>query len=281
MSTGTCLCESVSWEITEPVDSTYHCHCSMCRKTHGASFATYSFVPFDQVKWTSNMDTVINYSSSASLDRPFCGKCGSVIPGKSSDNKFYYVPLGCHDDGPKPDCHIFTDSKAPWIGIDDDLPQYAAHPPEEEDQPVYQNKELSPPTAGVLRGGCLCGLVQFEVTESFRAIHNCHCTRCRRARAAAFTTNGFVSSEGVRFTSGEEHIKVYKVPSAKFFTHSFCDTCGSGVPRIDVARKISVIPMGSLDDDPRQEPEDHIFVEDKAKWYDIVGDLPMFDQYPK
>ena len=48
-------------------------------------------------------------------------------------------------------------------------------------------------------------------------------------RAAAHTTNGFTSLDGVRFSQGQSHVKTYKVPDAKFFPHAFCDVCGSGL----------------------------------------------------
>ena len=38
-----------------------------------------------------------------------------------------------------------------------------------------------------MRGSCLCDTVAYEVTSPIKAVHNCHCSRCRRARAAART----------------------------------------------------------------------------------------------
>jgi hypothetical protein len=32
---GSCLCGAVSYEITGSLGRTGHCHCSMCRKSHG------------------------------------------------------------------------------------------------------------------------------------------------------------------------------------------------------------------------------------------------------
>ena len=63
--------------------------------------------------------------------------------------------------------------------------------------------ELAPKRAGGVRGGCLCGAIEFEVVAPFKVVHNCHCSRCRRARGAAHTTNGFTSMEGVIFFKGD------------------------------------------------------------------------------
>ena len=85
---------------------------------------------------------------------------------------------------------------------------------------------------------------------------------------------------GVRFVKGEEHIKIYKIPDARFFTHAFCDTCGSGMPRIDPDRQIAVTPLGALDDDPGAKAVDNIFVGSKASWYEITDALPAYDEGP-
>ena len=39
---GSCLCGAVQFEVTLPVKANVHCHCSMCRKAHGAAFATFA-----------------------------------------------------------------------------------------------------------------------------------------------------------------------------------------------------------------------------------------------
>ena len=44
MLRGSCLCGTVRYEIRGPVGRVSHCHCAMCRKAHGAAFATYGRV---------------------------------------------------------------------------------------------------------------------------------------------------------------------------------------------------------------------------------------------
>ncbi len=277
---GECLCGKVTWEFSGEPTGSYHCHCAMCRKAHGAAFGTYYFVPADHFKMTAGEYHIHHFDSSEDLTRSFCPDCGSVVPNADSEGKYYFVPAGSHTNGPAVDSHIFVGSKAPWHDIGDDLPQHETYEPG-EDATVIADKTLPPKPEGVVaRGSCLCGAVEFEMIEPFKVVHNCHCSRCRRARAAAFTTNGFTSAEGIRFLKGEDHISVYKVLDARFFTHAFCDTCGSGLPRVDERRKLAAIPLGALDDDPGQGPVDHIFVENKADWYRIGGELPQFPQGP-
>jgi len=278
---GQCLCGDVTWEFTGKPTGSYHCHCTMCRKAHGAAFGTYYFVSADRFRMSAGKDGVRHFQSSAEQTRSFCPVCGSVVPNQDSKGGFYFVPAGAHTDGPAIEAHIYVASKATWQRIADDLPQHETYPPGASSSVIAEKTRPPKPDDVVARGSCLCEAVEFEMIEPFKIVHNCHCTRCRRARAAAFTTNGFTSMDGIRFLKGEDHLVLYKVPDAKFFTHAFCDICGSGLPRIDKQRKLAAIPLGALDDDPGQGPVDHIFVENKADWYEISDNLPQFSQGPE
>lgn len=276
---ASCLCGSVKWEITAEPFHAFNCHCKMCRKAHGTAFATYWFVKTDEFNWSGSTDSIVRYRSSRLLTRSFCGSCGSVVPCYSEQGDHVVVPAGCHNDGKKSDCEIFVAHRAPWYDITSDLPRYDDYPDYTGFQRVEEEPQ-GPPIDGVVRGSCLCGSVKFHIKEPFKVVHNCHCQRCRKARAAAHATNGFTSIDGVEFIQGEEHLVQYKVPQAEFFTQVFCDTCGSKMPRLDPGRGIAVIPLGSLDDDPQARPVDHIYVDFKAKWYEISDDLPAFAEMP-
>jgi len=272
-----CLCGSVKWELTAEPYSAYNCYCSMCRKLHGSAFGSYFFIHDEHFKWTSDTNTITHYKSSSFLTRSACGTCGSVVPLPSTVNDGWAIPGGCHDLGRKADSNIFTADVAPWHAITDDLPCHDAYPGA-ADMPTVDNKTLAEKPEGVVRGSCLCGAIEFHITEPLTIAHNCHCSRCRHARAAAHASNGFTSFDGVHFLKGEDHLKSYKVPDAQFFTQTFCDVCSSIMPRLDAGRKIAVIPLGSLDDDPGIKPVDHIFTNHKAGWHEITYDLPQFEE---
>ena len=188
-------------------------------------------------------------------------------------------PAGCHDHGTKSDCNIFVAHKAPWFDITDALPRHDDYPPGTDYERVDE-EPLAEGPEGIVRGSCLCGAVEIHLTEPFRAVHNCHCSRCRRARAAAHATNGFTSTEGTQFVKGEEHVKSFKPADAKYFAQAFCELCGSKVTRFDPIRKIAITPLGMLDDDPGTKADDHIFVANMAGWHKITDDLPRYDAAP-
>lgn len=127
---GSCLCGAVTYEITGSFIAAGHCHCSICRKSHGAAFATWGHINPEQFRWTSGAEFVESYRSSHGRERCFCRKCGSPLVSTESGNVTEIV-LGTveGDPGVRPMEHIFVGSKAPWHEITDTLPQYEGWPP--------------------------------------------------------------------------------------------------------------------------------------------------------
>lgn len=280
MIRGSCLCGTVRWEVDGPLRHFGHCHCSIYRKAHAAPFASYLSAKLEDYRLVAGAEAVRQYESSPGFTREFCATCGSVTP-MMVDGWRAVIPAGCLDDDPevRPALHIFAAAKAPWHRITDDLPQHDGYPAEAGREEV-ERPAAGGATPGHLYGSCLCGGIAYEVSEPFKVVHNCHCSRCRKARGAAHTSNGFVPIEAVRFLKGEDLLVRYKVPEAKFFTQAFCRVCGGGMPNLSKERGIANIPLGSLDDDPGRGADDHIFTGSKAPWYEITGDLPQFDEMP-
>lgn len=183
------------------------------------------------------------------------------------------------DLGVKPEQHIFVDSRAPWYEITDALPQHAAYPAETGMVGVEPPARESA-TPGCTAGSCACGKVRFEYEGTPLRMLNCHCSRCRRGRSAAHTTNLLVPLDKFRFRHGEELVRDFHLPGAKYFGVAFCSACGSDVPRLSLERKVAVIPAGCLDSDPGMRPSAHIFVGSKAAWFEISDELPQFPEMP-
>ena len=278
MIEGTCLCGTVRFAVDEVRDLA-HCHCSMCRKHHGAPFATMARVTEGAFRWTAGESAIGRYESSPGFHRSFCRICGSSLPD-SSPSGGWFVPAGLFagDPGVRPVVHIFLASKAPWHTIADALPGFDEWPPRRARPVIERPGPRSGTDESGLRGSCLCGGVAYAITEPLARVHNCHCSRCRRARAAAHTTNGFTSADGLRFLRGEDLVFTWRLPGARFFAHAFCRSCGSAAPRCDPERGIAIVPMGALDDDPGRGVDRHIFVGSRAPWYAFEDELPAFDE---
>jgi hypothetical protein len=112
----------------------------------------------------------------------------------------------------------------------------------------------------IVRGGCLCGVVQFEADLPFATVVRCYCSRCRSATGSAFATNAYVLPSAFRWLSGEAEVARFDLPSARSFSTSFCRHCGAPLPHATRSGREIIIPMGSL----REVPADIQIVD--AHW---------------
>jgi hypothetical protein len=133
----------------------------------------------------------------------------------------------------------------------------------------------------VFGGSCLCGAVTFEVNPPTSKFVYCHCSRCRKATGAAHGTNIYVEPHQFAWLSGENVIERFDLATARSFAKWFCRTCGCPLPRLSRSGKTMVIPAGSLDQAPIDNPKAHIFWESRASWVRVQDDLPRHAQYPE
>jgi hypothetical protein len=281
MNRGSCLCGAVRFDAG-PIDTMEHCHCSMCRRHHGAMFATFANARTSEFTWLGGQDRIAIYPSSERGLRPFCQTCGSVAPTVLPDwPEIVFVPAGNleEDPGIRPSYHMYAASVPAWFPITDALPRYDDFPPAFDNGRTVELDE-PPDNPDVVHGRCLCGTIAFEFTGRPERLHNCHCSRCRRARGAAHATNAFFQREQLTWLSGENDITSYKLPEAVRFGQDFCRHCGSPVPRVVASTGKVVVPCGSLDTAPGMAILSHIFVADKAPWFEITDAIPQWEALP-
>jgi hypothetical protein len=124
--TGACLCGAVRFRVTPPTLFCAHCHCSMCRRNHGAGYVTWVGVPRAQLALLQGGDALVTYRSSEAGTRKFCARCGtSLFCENTSHPDRVDVPLA-NLDGPidrAPQAHVYFDCRAPWVAVGDELPR--------------------------------------------------------------------------------------------------------------------------------------------------------------
>jgi hypothetical protein len=132
MLIGGCLCGAVRFEIDGALRHITHCHCSMCRKAHGAAFATYARLGRRRFRLVSGGDVLCRFVSSERVTREFCGRCGSSLFWLSDEEPDVVgVAIGTveGDPGGRPEAHIYERDRACWVEIGDSLPRFAEGPP--------------------------------------------------------------------------------------------------------------------------------------------------------
>lgn len=278
---GSCLCGTLKYEVDGPFKSMTNCHCSMCRKHHGAPFATFVVAPIEGFRWLSGEDSLLLYRSSASAERASCRTCGSVGPFPMPGLGIVVLPAGNLDGDPdvRLESHMFVGSKAPWHTISDSAPQHEAYPPEFSGATPVERPVVNP-EPGKTFGSCLCGEVAYEISGPPVVMYQCHCSRCRKSRSAAHGANLFYKLDNFRWIRGESLVVDYKLPEAVRFAVSFCSKCGGATPRVAAARGAVIAPAGALDTDPGARPAAHIFVASKAPWFQITDSIPQMEEGP-
>jgi hypothetical protein len=122
-----------------------------------------------------------------------------------------------------------------------------------------------------LRGSCLCGGVQFELSEAPETLRYCHCESCKKLSGGVGTVNGRVPSTAVRILEGEDLLQTFEPPGGSAKT--FCLACGSnlfggGWPESETAS----VRAPALDDPFDARPSAHIFVRSVAPWERLPDD---------
>lgn len=132
MIAGRCECGCVRFEVNGDIFDFSHCHCSQCRRLHGAAYATFAGVRRGDFRYLAGASDVSTYASSPSNDRVFCSICGSTILVDPQDEpEHLYLSMSTLEGDPSRPAgyHAYVGSKAPWHEISDDLPQYDTDPP--------------------------------------------------------------------------------------------------------------------------------------------------------
>ena len=126
---GSCLCGKVRFVIDGKFGPVGQCHCSKCRKASGTDGNAVFYTAATSFRWLQGEGEIATFfvSGTSGWNSSFCTTCGSPTPHSNRDGKIYFVPAGLLDDDPGfrvYAAHIFVGSKAPWVCITDDAPQY-------------------------------------------------------------------------------------------------------------------------------------------------------------
>jgi hypothetical protein len=108
-----------------------YCHCAACRRASGAAMAAWLLVP--QAAFVYSQGYPRCFLSAPLVQREFCPHCGTalLIRPLAVDRKLVRVALAALDDpcAVRPQAHIWTQSRLPWVELGDDLPRYAEEGP--------------------------------------------------------------------------------------------------------------------------------------------------------
>ena len=124
LHTGGCHCGRLRYQFSGPLRDIAHCHCSICRRVSGGLVTTWITLPARAFKWLEGVPA--RYDSSASCARYFCADCGAhlaLVTHLSPDSIDVTIATLDHPERAPADRHIWTDSRLPWLRLDEQLPE--------------------------------------------------------------------------------------------------------------------------------------------------------------
>ncbi len=117
-ATGGCLCGAVRFEIGLPTKWCAHCHCSMCRRAHGAGFVTWVGVSAERFSVTAGESELRRFRSSNEAIRSFCNSCGSTLLFESQKWPGEVHIVLSNIETPidrEPDAHAYAEDHVSWV----------------------------------------------------------------------------------------------------------------------------------------------------------------------
>ena len=122
---GGCFCGAIRFSISLPTLFCGHCHCSMCRRSHGAGFVTWIAVARSQFALEGGQAELVRFRSSDHGTRSFCSRCGSTLFCESNKHPDQIDIVLANLAGPidrLPQAHLYFDDRVDWVVVADVLP---------------------------------------------------------------------------------------------------------------------------------------------------------------
>jgi hypothetical protein len=148
---GGCSCAAVRYRLGSAPMFVHCCHCLDCQRQTGSAFVLNALIETDRVELLASHPLPVTMpTDSGRPHRIFrCPSCQvAVFSEYGGVGALRFVRLGALDDPTalKPDVHIYTRSKQPWVRLPDDVPAFEAY---------YDSKALWPPESLARRKAAL------------------------------------------------------------------------------------------------------------------------------
>ena len=124
---GSCLCGRIQFKVDGFSEQAANCHCTMCRKFHGAAYGT--LVSATNLKWLSGEECLKEYVAENETIRTFCECCGSSIgfrvKGESANNMELAIATFDEEIPVVVDAQIYTKYKANWVQLQSNVSEFS------------------------------------------------------------------------------------------------------------------------------------------------------------
>jgi len=114
---GGCLCGAVRFRFALPSLWCAHCHCTLCRRAHGAAFVTWVGASSERFELLAGADVLTSYASTPPARRSFCSRCGSMLFFESTRWPGEVHVAVAHLEDPldrEPSAHVYWSERVNW-----------------------------------------------------------------------------------------------------------------------------------------------------------------------
>jgi hypothetical protein len=126
---GGCACGAIRYRLTERPLIVHACHCRDCQRITGSAFVINLWI---ERKFVEAGLIPKSFRLTAGTGKPhdvfFCDKCGTYLWSfyHAAPGDCLFVRAGTLDqpEKVKPDVHIFTRSKLPWLSLPKEVPAF-------------------------------------------------------------------------------------------------------------------------------------------------------------
>jgi hypothetical protein len=130
---GGCQCRAVRFQLTAGPLGVYNCHCKDCQRTSGGTHTLSVIMKREDVRFLGGETHVFDKSADSGrvVRMHGCLNCGTKVYNEPlSAPHMLVMKAGTLDDisWAVPHGNIWTASKAPWVEIDPDVPNFPGQP---------------------------------------------------------------------------------------------------------------------------------------------------------
>ncbi|HWA63158.1 MAG TPA: GFA family protein [Caulobacteraceae bacterium] len=138
---GRCACGAVRYRLASAPMFVHCCHCLDCQRQTGSAFVLNALIETDRIEVLQGEPKPVRVPTDSGRphDVHRCPTCQTAMWSDYGGRPaLRFVRVGTLDDPTqlKPDVHIFTRSKQPWVGLPADVPAFEVY---------YDTKALWPP----------------------------------------------------------------------------------------------------------------------------------------
>ncbi len=149
---GGCSCGAVRYRLTSAPMFVHCCHCLDCQRQTGSAFVLNAIIETDRIKLISGRPEpfAVPTDSGRPHDIHRCPTCMVALwsdYGRRPALRFVRVGTLDRPLAIKPDVHIFTRSKQPWLALPADTPAFE----------VYYDMKVQWPEASLERSRAILG----------------------------------------------------------------------------------------------------------------------------